>query len=104
MGTRIRTHITPKMRIISFVLAFVMVFVGLPYVGVNAAAGDITQQGAISSTTTQTSIVYDQNGQTASLSGQTDSTGSKTYTYNGNIKTTIAIQQKSSGLDISGKM
>lgn len=33
MGTRIRTHITPKMRIISFVLAFVMVFVGLPYVG-----------------------------------------------------------------------
>ena len=35
MGTRIKTHITPKMRIISFVLAFVMVFVGLPYVGGN---------------------------------------------------------------------
>ena len=79
---------TLKMRIVSFILALIMVFVGLPYVGVNAAAGDITQQGAISSTTTQTSIVYDQNGQTASLSGQTDSTGSKTYTYNGNIKTT----------------
>jgi len=38
MGTRIRTHITPKMRIISFVLAFVMVFVGLPYVGIEASA------------------------------------------------------------------
>ena len=88
MGTRIRTHITPKMRIISFVLAFVMVFVGLPYVGVNAAEGDITKQGAISSTTTQTSIVYGQNGQTAGLSGQTDTDGGKTYTYNGNIKTT----------------
>ena len=88
MGTRIRTHITPKMRIISFVLAFVMVFVGLPYVGVNAAEGDIHQQGAISSTTTQTSIKSGVNEQTASLSGQTDTDGGKTYTYNGNIKTT----------------
>ena len=81
MEIRIKTHITPKMRIISFVLAFVMVFVGLPYVGVNAAAGDITQQGAISASTTQSSIK-------ATLSGKTDTDNGKTYTYNGNIKTT----------------
>ena len=32
---------TPQMRIVSFILALIMVFVGLPYVGVNAAVGDI---------------------------------------------------------------
>ena len=83
MGIRIKPRIIFKIRILSFFMAFVLVFVGLPYVGAEAAAGDVTLQGAISATTTESSIK-------ATLNGQTDTTDNngKTYTYNGNIKTT----------------
>ena len=73
MGTRIRTHITPKMRIISFVLAFVMVFVGLPYIGNNMKV-KATTGSAIEPTSTTSSI---------KINGKLDGDG---YIYTGKIK------------------
>ena len=70
MGTRIRTHITPKMRIISFVLAFVILVVSLPIwignTGTKVKAVDLTDDGNhIYSDTKTTTIAAMGNGQTS---------------------------------------
>jgi len=77
MGTRIKTHITPKMRIISFVLAFVMVFVGLPYVGGNMEVKAEATGPNIYSDTKYSSIM--------GTSGYIDSTENNGYHYTGKI-------------------
>lgn len=38
MSIKIRTRLTPKIRVLAFVLAFVIVFVGLPYIGMTVHA------------------------------------------------------------------
>ena len=73
MEIRIKTHITPKMRIISFVLAFVMVFVGLPYMG---------QDLVVLAETTVSSSISDISGGSKTAEVITDSqivTGNGTY-------------------------
>ena len=85
MGTRIRTRITPRMRIISFVLAFVMVFVGLPYVGVELTV-NATERAIRFTVTDTTSQFKDQMNDNRTATG-----GNYTYTgkYTQNNRTTL---------------